>query len=226
MKTDFRAERKNLVEFMKSIESIKSREVEHAFLKTAREEFLPENLKEYAYADNAFPIGFNQTISQPSTIAIMLELLSVKKNQKVLEVGSGSGYVLALLSDLVGEKGKVFGVEIIPELAEISKKHLNKLKIKNAQVVQGDGSIGLKKAAPFDRILFSAAAPAVPEELIEQLNENGKIVGPTGDMFSQDLIIIEKVNGKINKKIHPVMKFMFVPMQGEKGFSKGGIDVT
>ncbi|MBI2598051.1 MAG: protein-L-isoaspartate O-methyltransferase [Candidatus Diapherotrites archaeon] len=214
----FGQKRSELAQFMKSTGAIKTREVENAFLNVKREIFAPKHLQKEAYDDNALPIGFGQTISQPSTIALMLEMLAAKSGQKVLEVGSGCGYVLALLGELVGIKGKVFGIEAVKELAEISKKNLKSQGCKNAKVFQGDGSIGLKKYAPFDRILVSAACPFFPKSLFDQLKEGGIGVAPVGDKGTQMLQAVAKKNGNPLKSDYIEHYFVFVPLLGKEGF--------
>jgi protein-L-isoaspartate(D-aspartate) O-methyltransferase len=215
--TDFSQKRKQLVELMQPF--LNSHPVKEAFLAVKRELFVPEALRESAYIDDALPIGNNQTISQPSTIAVMLEMLELKKGQKLLEVGSGSGYVLALLSKAVGPEGKVFGIEKIKELAEGSKKRLEEQGFKNVSVVEDDGSQGLPSEAPFDRILISAACPFVPKQLFDQLVESGIIVAPVGDRFTQQMQQMKKVKGKPLKKEYVETFFAFVPLKGKFGFS-------
>ncbi len=186
-----------------------SDEILNAFSKVKREDFIPEKLRGSAYEDNALPIGKGQTISQPYTIATMLSLLNLKKNQRVLEVGSGCGYVLALLSEIVGKNGMVFGIEIIRELAEISVKNLSGCK--NVDVYNKNGNFGLKEKAPFDRILISAQSEKIPEKLAEQLKEKGIIVAPIGNKFNQSLVSFQKINGRI-KIIGNFPGFIFVPL--------------
>jgi protein-L-isoaspartate(D-aspartate) O-methyltransferase len=218
---EFELKRKQLVEYMKSLGVIESKEIEKAFLKIKREIFFPSNIKQFAYADEAFPIGFNQTISQPSTIAIMLELLEPGPGMKILEVGSGCGYVLALLSQIVEKKGKVFGVELLKELVEQSKENLKLHGIKNVKVFQGDGAHGLKEFAPFDRILISAACPFIPKPLFDQVIEKGLIVAPVGDSFTQEMLVMKKINGKPVKKPYLKTLFRFVPLKS-KYFNQEG----
>ena len=185
-----------------------SRKVLDAFSKVKREDFVPEFLKEKVYEDIPLPIGKEQTISQPYTIAIMLDLLDLKKSQKVLELGSGSGYVLALISNLVGDKGKVYGVERIKELANKSKVILK--QIKNISVYNQDGKKGLKEKAPFDRILISAACETIPRASLSQLKNKGLLIAPVGHRYEQSLVIIQRIGNefKIKKKIPG---FVFVP---------------
>jgi len=215
---EFEEKRKRIVEFMKDTEAVKTKEVENAFLKIKREIFVPLDLQAVAYADEALPIGFGQTISQPSTIAVMLELLEAKKGMKVLEVGAGSGYVCALLSEIVEEKGEIFGIELVSELFERAKENLKLQGCKNIELVVGDGSIGWKEKSPFDRILVSAACPCIPDALFEQLKEKGIIVAPVGDRFTQTMQKIKKIKGKQEKEEYEKTCFVFVPLKGEQGF--------
>lgn len=212
---DFKEQREILVNQMEELQAIKSRPVKEAFLKVERELFLPDDLKLSAYLDTALPLGPNQTMSQPTTIAIMLEMLDVKKGMKVLEVGSGSGYVLALLSELTGEEGRVFGIEIDPVFKERAEENLKMhggLPSKNVKVFLGDGNEGLPDEKPFDRILISASSSFVPKSLIDQLKEGGIIVAPIGDMFFQELKKLSKVNGKIVEETYLESSFAFVPL--------------
>jgi len=185
-----------------------SKKILNAFSKIPRENFIPLQLKSRAYEDTALPIGQGQTISQPYTIAMMLSMLNVKKGQKVLEIGSGCGYVLALLSEIVGKSGKVFGIEIVKELAENSKRNLRGFK--NIKVFNKNGADGLKEHAPFNRILISAACEQVPKNLLEQLQEKGILVAPVGPKYLQSLVTVQRLGKKfIVKKEIP--GFVFVP---------------
>jgi len=213
----FDEKRKQLVEYISGF-SIKSDSIKNAFLSVKRENFIPAQYHEHVYDDNAAPIGFDQTISQPSTIAIMLELLNAKEGMNVLEVGSGSGYVLALLSKIVGKEGKVFGIEFLEELEKKSQENLAKEKISNVETKQGDGAHGWEENAPFDRILISCACPFVPKKLFDQLKEEGMIVAPVGDRGTQVMEILTKKNGKPLKKSYHEGLFTFVPLRGEYGF--------
>jgi len=183
-----------------------SEKILSAFAKVKREDFLSDELKYLAYEDNALPIGYNQTISQPYTIAIMLSLLQLKKGQKVLEIGSGSGYVLALLSEIVGSIGQVFGIEIIKNIADKSKKALRQYR--NVRVYNIDGRQGLKDHAPFDRILISAAVETPQKEILNQLNKDGILVAPVGN-FEQSIVAFRR-HGDIFVKIKEVPGFVFV----------------
>ncbi|MEM4598224.1 MAG: protein-L-isoaspartate(D-aspartate) O-methyltransferase [Candidatus Diapherotrites archaeon] len=209
---DFSAQREKLVNSMVANGSLKSPELKRAFLNVKREEFFLADMKRFSYEDSAFPIGYGQTISQPSTIAIMLEHLRPKEGHKVLEVGSGSGYVLALLSELVGPEGTVIGIERNTELAQRSRYTLEKLGYKKVKVINADGSKGLPEESPFDRILVSAACSAVPKPLEEQLALLGRLVAPVGSRFSQQLQVIEKTQNGVLKRYFAEGYFVFVPL--------------
>lgn len=196
---------------MKENEAIKTKSVESAFLEVERHAFFPKEIIAQAYDDNAFPIGFGQTISQPTTIATMLEMLNAKQGMRVLEIGSGTGYVSALLSKIVKSKGKVFGIDILPELVERAKNTLHSLGIKNVELKQGDGALGWKEKAPFERILVSAACSSVPSPLFEQLKEKGFLVAPIGIDYS-DIVLFEKSGGEIFERERQGW-FSFVPLQ-------------
>ena len=176
-----------------------------AFANVKREKFLPDGSVDLAYEDTALPIGQGQTISQPSTIAFMLELLQVKPQQKILEVGSGSGYVLALLNQLSPDS-EIYGAERVGELTELSKKRL--AKIKNIQICYTPNKLGLSKQQPFDRILVSAAARQLPQLLINQLADNGLMVCPINHSIWQ----VKKQKGRLLTKEFP--GFVFVPLIG------------
>tara|TARA_B100000315_G_C14476541_1_gene540897 strand:- start:377 stop:991 length:615 start_codon:yes stop_codon:yes gene_type:complete len=195
------------------IESLKEKkfpkEILNAFSKVKRENFIPLNSRKNAYEDTSLPIGEGQTISQPYTITVMLELLKLKKEQKVLEIGSGSGYVLALLSEIVGKKAIVFGVELVKELYEKSKENLRDYE--NIEVYNRDGNLGLNEKKPFDRILISARTEEIPPALVRQLKDKGIIVAPIGSSYIQSLTSFRKENGKL-KVIEEIPGFLFVPL--------------
>ena len=178
-----------------------------AFANIKREEFIPEEYRQMAYHDVALPIGNNQTISQPYTIATMLSLLHVKKGQKILEIGSGSGYVLALLSNIVGETGTVFGIEIIKNLADNSKKVLKSYR--NVRIYNQDGKDGLKFHSPFDRILISAACEEVPKAILDQVKPGGMLVAPIGSSQQQSITAIKK-HESFSIKVKEIPGFVFV----------------
>jgi len=176
----------------------------NVFGKVKRENFVPENFVAYSYEDMALPLEDGSSISQPSTVAFMLKLLELKQGQKILEIGSGSGYVLALMSELIKD-GKIYGIEINKGLAVKSKTKLS--DDSNIEILCRDGSSGLKEFAPFDRILISAAAPVIPSKLYDQLKDPGIIVSAV----KQSIFQIKKENGQITQKEFP--GFAFVPLR-------------
>jgi len=180
-----------------------SKEILNAFEKVKRENFLPNELKSQAYEDTALPIGNKQTISQPYTIAVMLSMLELKPNQKILEVGSGCGYVLALLSKIVKE---VYGIEIIKELADKSRQNLKNYP--NVEVYNKNGKDGLKEHSPYDKILISAACKKIPKTLLSQLKQNGILVAPVGE-HEQFLIAVQRNKNKFITK-RKIPGFVFV----------------
>lgn len=179
-----------------------------AFKKINRADFVTPDYQVEAGEDYPLPIGYGQTISQPFTVAFMLELLEPQKGDRVLDVGSGSGWTTALLAVLVSEKGKVFGVEKIPELVEFGRKNLTKYNFPNAKIIQAGAELGLPSEAPFARILVSAAAEAIPETLLQQLQSPGVMVLPVKNTLIQ---IKKDTVGKITRKEFP--GFAFVPLR-------------
>jgi protein-L-isoaspartate(D-aspartate) O-methyltransferase len=177
--------------------------------------FVPASIRELAYRDSPLSIGHNQTISQPSTVITMTEALDVSPGQKILEIGAGSGWQAALLAKLVSH-GHVWTVERIKELVEFAKRNLEKAGIKNVTVIHGDGSAGLRRHAPYDRIIVTAACPDVPGPLLEQLKVGGKMVIPVGNVYLQRMIVLSKGAEKIERR--EIGNFMFVPLIGQHGF--------
>jgi protein-L-isoaspartate(D-aspartate) O-methyltransferase len=178
-----------------------------AMLRVPRHEFVPGSYRAQTYEDHPLPIGNSQTISQPYIVAVMLESLQLKPSDKVLEVGTGSGYVTALLAELAGE---VFSIERHPALADQARELLTALGYTNARVLTGDGTLGLPAAAPFDAIMVSAAAPNLPQALIAQLRDLGRMIIPVGTSDSQQLQFIRMVNGE--PLIAPRELVRFVPL--------------
>lgn len=178
-----------------------------------RHEFLPPDKQEEAYEDYPVSIGWGQTISQPYMVALMLQLLEPAPENKVLEVGAGSGYVAALLGMLCSS---VYAVEIVPELAARARQTLKRLNIHNVHIIHGDGTLGYPAAAPYDRILVSAAAPTIPPPLVEQLAEGGKIVVPVGGRVYQTCEVGTKMNGELHMRRS--IECLFVPLRGEYGW--------
>lgn len=192
---------------------IKDKRVLDAMRKVPRHLFMPESRRFEAYEDMALPIGEDQTISQPYMVAVMTELLELKGDEKVLEIGTGSGYQAAILAELAKE---VHTIDRIPALAESAGRTLRELGYENVHVRIGDGSVGLGDEAPFDAIIVTAAAPAIPAPLVDQLREGGIIVAPVGERFSQVLIKGRKKKGAfVEEKNTPCV---FVPLIGEYGW--------
>lgn len=209
-------ENEKLIQGIKYLEYLKSKNVEEALRKFRREFFVPDECKHLAYRDFPISIGFNQTVSQPSTVVAMTEALEIKEGEKVLEIGTGSGWQSAILSYLVGKKGHVYTIEILEDLAEFAKSNLNKVGVKNVEVIVGDGSVGLKEKAPFDKIIVTAACPEIPKPLLDQLKVGGIMVVPIGNLYLQDMQIVKKLKDKTEKR--SIGSFMFVPLVGRFGF--------
>jgi protein-L-isoaspartate(D-aspartate) O-methyltransferase len=213
MKNDYTYLRKKMVEEQLIYRGIKDKRVLDAFLKVPRHLFVPENEKEFAYNDSPLPIGFNQTISQPYMVAAMTELLELEDNHIILEIGTGSGYQAAIAAQLCKF---VYTIEKIPELAAFAKSNLMNAGIKNVEVIIGDGSEGYVEKSPYDRILYTAAAPFVPKIIFEQLNDNGIIVVPEGERYSQMLKKYIKNGSNIESRLY--FGCIFVPLTGKHGF--------
>jgi len=205
-----------LLEDWKKEKIIRDEKVFNAFKSVKRENFVLPEYKNLAYLDEPLPIGAGQTISQPTTVAIMTSALEPKAGQKILEIGTGSGYQAAILAHIVGQKGKVVSVERIKELVDFAKKNLKKEGIKNVTVIHGDGSKGYAPEAPYDRIIVTACAPKIPEKLIDQLKIGGILVCPVGkSYFAQKMLKIKKLKDRLD--IEDLGYFAFVPLIEEHG---------
>jgi protein-L-isoaspartate(D-aspartate) O-methyltransferase len=211
----YRLARERMVETQIKARGIKDERVLKAMLKVPRHLFVDEALRDQAYGDFPLPIGEGQTISQPYIVALMTEALELKGIERVLEIGTGSGYQTAILAELALW---VYTIERFPTLLERAKKVLNELGYKNISFKLDDGTLGWKEAAPFDAIIVTAASPDIPPPLVEQLAEGGRIVIPVGDEFSQTLIKGVKKGGKLHTKaLEPVR---FVKLVGAYGFKE------
>ena len=214
----FLKQRKEMVKRLENLGYIRSENVKNAMLRIKREFFVPEHLKESAYIDTPLPIPGNQTISAPHMHALCLEYLELKKGEKFLEVGAGSGIFLAYAYELIKERNKVFGIEIVPETYEFARKNLEKAKYSNkVRLILGDGSLGLPEEAPFDKILISAAAPKFPPPLIKQLKENGIILGMIGSPYGEQYLV-RGVKKKGRLKTERILGVIFVPLTGKYGW--------
>tara|TARA_Y100000310_G_scaffold322716_1_gene382080 strand:- start:3004 stop:3636 length:633 start_codon:yes stop_codon:yes gene_type:complete len=190
----------------------------NAFNTIPRENFVPPSLRERAYEDKPLPTLRGQSISQPTTVMVMLDALEVKEGDKIFEVGSGAGYQAALLSQLVGTSGTVISTEVVPELVTLAKKNMNDLNLTNVDILEIDGSEGDPVNGPFDKIIITAACPTIPQPLIDQLKENGIIVAPVGDLKSQTMIKGTKSGERL--ELDFIGPFQFVPMKGKHGFKE------
>jgi protein-L-isoaspartate(D-aspartate) O-methyltransferase len=184
-----------------------------AFRSVPRHLFVDGAMYAQAYDDNALPIGSGQTISQPYVVALMTQLLQLGKDDKILEVGTGSGFQAAILAQF---SRRVYTIERQRDLADIARKRLREMGYENIAFKQGDGSAGWVQHAPFDRIIVTAGAPVVPEVLIEQLATDGRMIVPVGGRFNQELIVYEKTGQEI--KNHTEGGVIFVPLIGQHGW--------
>ena len=192
---------------------IRDERVLAAMSRVPRELFVPESLVAHAYDDGALPIGQHQTISQPFVVATICSLLSLTGTERVLDVGTGSGYQAAVLAELAAE---VVTIERIPELAESARGLLQEMGYENVEVRAGDGSLGVPDRAPFDGIAVAAAAPFVPPALYEQLGDGGRLVLPRGTRVGQDLVLVVRTpQGPVERRS---IACRFVPLVGDEGF--------
>lgn len=206
---EFRGARRHLVELLQE-QGIRDLSVLHAIDDTPRHRFVPTGVRHRAYEDSALPIGSGQTISQPMIHARYLELLQLTGNEKVLEIGTGSGYQTALLSKLAEQ---VFSVERIAPLLDRAREVLAEIGVRNVSFLLGDGTLGWRQYGPYDAILVSAAAPTVPATYIEQLAEGGKLLIPLGDREEQVLNLITRRGDALESKAMGPVRF--VPLLGK-----------
>ena len=185
-----------------------------AMSKVPRHEFVSQRNWDEAYADHPVPIAEKQTTSQPYMIAAMVQAAQIKSEDRVLEIGAGSGYQTALLAELASH---VFAVERHPSLVETAQKTLERLGYRNAKIVTGDGSLGLPEAAPYDAIIVSAAAPRVPQALMDQLAVGGRLLIPVGEADQQVLQLVQR-NADGSTTVRTLEGCRFVPLIGEQGF--------
>jgi len=191
---------------------IKSQQVLDAFARVPRHLFVPEEYRAMAYADRALPIGKGQTISQPYIVAFMTEALDLKPSDRVLEVGTGSGYQAAILAEICGT---VYSIEIIESLGKKAAHLLKEIGYANIMLKIGDGYLGWRDHAPYDAIIVTCAPTKIPSPLKEQLVEGGRMIIPVGEQYVQQLILLEKKKGRLKEK--KVLPVMFVPMVDEAG---------
>ena len=211
----YEQERERLITYLSKQGYIKTDAVKEGFLSIPREEFVPSFLKSYSYVDTPLDIGNGQTISAPHMVAIMCEALDIKKGQKILEIGTGSGYHAAIVAQLIGETGKVYTIERFESLAKKAKENLKQIRCRNIIVEVGDGSCGLPSHQPYDRIYVTCAAPCIPQPLLDQLQDPGKLLVPIGDMYCE-LTLLEKGEGKTS--LRHLGGCVFVPLVGKHGY--------
>ena len=208
---DFVDARKRMMEGQIVARGITNERVLKVMREVPRHEMVPANYRKYAYEDQPLPIGHGQTISQPYIVAFMTEQLDPKPTDRVLEIGTGSGYQAAVLAGLVQE---VYTIEIVEALAQRARLDLKRLGYTNVHIRPGDGYKGWPEAAPFDAVIVTCAPDQVPQALVDQLKEGGRMIIPVGSGFSQDLYLLEKRGIKVEKRA--VLPVRFVPMTRDK----------
>ncbi|MBI5573579.1 MAG: protein-L-isoaspartate(D-aspartate) O-methyltransferase [Elusimicrobia bacterium] len=212
---NFEKLRWQMVETQIVARGISDKKVIDAMLKIPREKFIEKKFYSQAYNDHPLPISEGQTISQPFIVALMTELLNLTGDEKVLEIGTGSGYQTAILAEITKE---VYSVERHSTLFNKAKKILDEFGYKNIFLFNLDGTEGLKEYSPFDRIIVTAASDKIPKPLVEQLKESGRLLIPIGDRFSQELLVADKINGKLEIKNYGGVTF--VPLIGKYGVTE------
>ncbi|MDI6702249.1 protein-L-isoaspartate O-methyltransferase [Methanothermobacter wolfeii] len=211
-------ERRRMVQELIDKGYIRSEPVRRAMEKVPRDEFVPEEEKHRAYMDMPLPIGEGQTISAPHMVAMIAEILDLREGMKVLEIGSGCGYNAAVIAEIIGKDGHLYTIERIRSLYERARRKLRELGYDNVTVIHGDGSQGWPEEAPYDRIYVTAAAPYVPEPLMEQLGVGGKLLIPVGsDKFYQELVLIERISDE-DYRSENLGGVAFVPLIGKHGW--------
>jgi protein-L-isoaspartate(D-aspartate) O-methyltransferase len=210
---ELRGARERLVETLQQ-KGIRDLAVLRAIEMTPRHAFVPTGLRHRAYEDASLPIGSGQTISQPFVHARYLELLQLTGTERVLEIGTGSGYQTVLLAHLVAQ---VFSIERIPAVMQLGRESIQREGVRNVSLLLGDGSVGWREYAPYDAILVGAGAPSVPQPLLEQLADGGRLLVPVGDRAEQKLLLIRRTGDRFDtQEVAPVR---FVPLVGSHGWS-------
>ena len=207
---EFAVERERMVKEQVAMRGVTDERVLRAMRKVPREQFVPEQIRDQSYSDGPLPIGYDQTISQPFVVAFMTEKLRLRPTDRVLEIGTGSGYQAAILAELAA---KVYTIEIVEPLGKKAAQTLQQLGYKNVLVKIGDGYQGWPEYAPFDAVIVTCAPNHVPQPLVEQIKEGGRIIIPVGPTGDQTLYLLEKKNGRLEQR--NVLPVSFVPMTGE-----------
>jgi protein-L-isoaspartate(D-aspartate) O-methyltransferase len=210
---DLAAQRQRMVQQQLKPRGIKDERVLAGMAKVPREEFIPVAARPSAYEDGPLPIGYDQTISQPYIVAFMTEQLRPKPSDRVLEIGSGSGYQAAILAELVAD---VYTIDIVEPLAKTAEATLQRLGYKNVHIKVGDGYKGWPEEAPFDAIIVTCAPEKVPQPLVDQLKEGGRMVIPVGERFAQQLYLFEKKNGQLKESATLPVRFVPMLREGQK----------
>lgn len=213
----YRNEREDMVEFQIRSRGVRDERVLAAMRKVPRHVFVPENWERAAYEDRPLPIGEGQTISQPYIVAVMTEQLDLSPQDRVLEIGTGSGYQAALLAELAA---RVISIERLPEIADRARENLARAGVTGVRVVVGDGTQGYPPEAPYDAIIVTAASPEIPQPLVKQLAEGGRLIAPIGPRECQDLVKLVKREGRVEKI--PLGGVCFVPLIGQFGWKGEG----
>jgi len=209
---EFRGQKERLINNLISVGVLKTPRIIEAFRKIPRHKFVRKDYLKHAYDDIPLPTFHGQTISQPYTIAVMTEALDPRPEEKILEIGSGSGYQAALLAHCVGSKGKIITIELEPDLVEFSRNNIKKVKLKNVKIINWDGKKGYKKESPYNKCMITAACKEIPKPVIEQVKIKGRIVAPVNDLFGQKMIVLDKLSDKKYKK-RDLGSFVFVPLR-------------
>jgi protein-L-isoaspartate(D-aspartate) O-methyltransferase len=212
---EFRGARQRLVETLQS-KGIRDLAVLRAIEMTPRHAFVPSGIRHRAYEDAPLPIGNGQTISQPWVHARYLELLHLTGKERVLEIGTGSGYQTVLLAHLAAQ---VFSIERIPSLLQQARENIQRAGVNNVSLLLGDGTIGWREYSPYDAILVGAGSPMIPQPLLDQLGEGGRLLIPIGDRDEQRLVVAERKGGQIITRDEAPVRF--VPLIGHHGWDKG-----
>jgi protein-L-isoaspartate(D-aspartate) O-methyltransferase len=216
MPKDERAEeRLRMVKTQIAARGVKDERVLTAMRSLPRHLFIPAAYRDVAYSDCPLPIGKGQTISQPYIVAVMTELLAIQPEDRVLEIGAGSGYQAAILGRLAKS---VISIERIPDVAEMAQENLARLGISNVKIVIGDGTLGYPEQSPYDAVLITAATPDVPPPLIEQIAEGGRLVAPVGSRDLQELVRVTKREGQVTRQFFGGV--VFVPLLGRHGWNE------
>lgn len=208
-------QQREMVEHQLRRRGIYDQRVLNAMLVIPRHDFVAEEIRGGSYSDSPLPIGYDQTISQPYITALMAQSLELKGTEKVLDVGTGSGYHAAVLGMLAA---RVISIELIPELAELARRNLDRTGCgNNVTVISSDGSIGYRPESPYDAISVAAAAPEVPPAMLEQLKDPGILVIPVGSRSEQELRVVKKLQGEITSTVVSLCRF--VPLRGQQGWA-------